>query len=95
MGLIFATAKIPGMSKGEQGVKNQFTVITLFSSPEALKQPCTVSNTLFNQRSPVHCTVQNLLNREWLRFAGKAFIYNMDSFGPKSRDNPLKCFLQL
>ena len=24
LGLILATAKIPGMSKGEQGVKNQF-----------------------------------------------------------------------
>ena len=29
LGLILATTKIPGMSKGEQGVKNHFKVINL------------------------------------------------------------------
>ena len=35
-----ATAKIPGMSKGEQGVKNQFKGINLLISPEPSKQLC-------------------------------------------------------
>ena len=35
-----ATAKIPGMSKVEQGVKNQFKGINMLSSPEPLKQLC-------------------------------------------------------
>jgi hypothetical protein len=38
LGLILATAKIPGMSKGEQGVKNQLKGINLLNSPEPLKQ---------------------------------------------------------
>ena len=38
IGLILATAKIPGMSKGEQGVKNQFKGISFLISPEPLKQ---------------------------------------------------------
>ena len=33
-----ATAEVPGMSKGEQGVENQFKGINLLSSPEPLKQ---------------------------------------------------------
>jgi hypothetical protein len=33
-----ATAKIPGMSKGEQGVKNQLKSLILLNSPEPLKQ---------------------------------------------------------
>ena len=37
---IFATAKIPGMSKDEQGGKNQIKVINQLSSPEPLKQLC-------------------------------------------------------
>ena len=36
LGLILATAKIPGMSKGEQGVKNQLKGINLLNSPESL-----------------------------------------------------------
>ena len=35
-GLILATAKIPGISKGEKGGKNQFKGINLLSSPEPL-----------------------------------------------------------
>ena len=38
MGLILSTAKIPGMGKGEQGVKNQFKGLNLINSPEPLKQ---------------------------------------------------------
>ena len=38
LGLILAAAKIPGLSKGEQGGKNQFKGINLLSSPEPLKQ---------------------------------------------------------
>ena len=46
------------------------------------------------------CTVQNLLNRERLRYSGVflALInlnFYISSFGPKSRDNPLKYFHQL
>ena len=33
-----ATTKIPQMSKGERGVRNQFKVTNLLSSPEPLKQ---------------------------------------------------------
>ena len=40
MGLFWATAKILGMSKGEQGVKNQFKDMSLLISPEPLKQLC-------------------------------------------------------
>ena len=36
-------AKIPRMSKGEQGVKNQFKGTNLLKSPEPLKQLCTVA----------------------------------------------------
>ena len=43
MGLILATAKIPGMSKGEQGVKTQFKSMNLLISPEPLKQLCIAS----------------------------------------------------
>ena len=42
---LLGTAKIPGMSKAEQGVKNQFKGINLLSSPEPLKQLC-CTNTL-------------------------------------------------
>ena len=35
---ILATSKIPGMSKGEQGVKNHFKGINLLSCAEPLKQ---------------------------------------------------------
>ena len=34
LGLIFATAKVPGMSKAEEGVKSQFKGINLLSRPE-------------------------------------------------------------
>ena len=40
--LILAKAKIPGMSKGEQGVKNPFKGINLLNSPEPLKQLCDI-----------------------------------------------------
>ena len=40
MGLILASATIPGMSKGGQGVKNLFKGINLLNSPEPLKQLC-------------------------------------------------------
>ena len=38
LGLILATAKIPGMSKGEQGVKSYFKGKNLLNSPKSLKQ---------------------------------------------------------
>ena len=38
LGLIWATAKIPGQSKGEQGVKNQLRGLNVLNSPEPLKQ---------------------------------------------------------
>ena len=41
MGLILATVKIPGMSKGEQDVENLFKGKNLPSSSEHLKQLCT------------------------------------------------------
>ena len=37
---VLATTKIQGMSKGEEGGKNQFKVINRFSSPEPSKQLC-------------------------------------------------------
>ena len=38
LGIILATAQIPGMSKDEQGVKNQFKGMSFLISPEPLKQ---------------------------------------------------------
>ena len=49
LGLILATAKRPGMSNGEQGVKNQFKGMSLLISHEPLKQLCEATFIKFTQ----------------------------------------------